>query len=69
MNKEELARIIEKSIKGEVKLSFKDGEEISEGIIGDNVMYNPSTMDPVIPVMVDTDNGLRKGFTITISQP
>jgi hypothetical protein len=63
MEKLELANLIADAIKNDVKLLNSNNQNIP------NVCIDPKTMNPIIPVFVDTENGTRKGFTITISQP
>jgi len=31
------------------------------------VVYNPTSMEPTVPIMINTDEGSRLGFTINIS--
>ena len=65
MNKNELAQIIADSIKGKVNVSGIDDTGTKDG---DNyVMHDPFDFNPVLAIMVETDKGLRKGFTIKIT--
>ena len=65
MNKDELAQIIADSIKDKVIVSGIDDTGTKDG---DNyVMYDPWDMNPVLAIMVETEKGLRKGFTIKIT--
>lgn len=61
MNKIELANIIVEAIKDKVTIS--------------NVVYQPNgdemdimKLNPVIPVLIETEHGIRKAFSITISE-
>jgi len=65
MNKDKLAQIIADSIKDKVIVSGIDSTGTKDG---DNyVMYDPFDLNPVLAIMVETDKGLRKGFTIKIT--
>ena len=76
MNKYELAKIVEESIKDKVKLMDCEGipEELQPTF--SNILYKPppegsgyEDLDPTIPIFIDTDKGVRKAFSITITAP
>lgn len=65
MTKDELAQIVADGIKGTVIVSGMNSTGTGEG---DNyVMYDPWDLNPVLAIMVETEKGLRKGFTIKIT--
>jgi len=65
MDKHELAKIVGEAIKDKVIVNGLDPTGTKEG--DNRVMYDPWDMNPVLAIMVETENGLRKGFTIKIT--